>query len=139
MCCGTWTPSWSASVGLTPANLPEAEVAGQIQADLDAQGVRLGELHIDRAYLASAWSATATPTWRSTARHSRSATAGGRFAKPAFTIDFDQATLTCPNSIQMPFTPGGKVQFPAQVCQACPLRARVHHQHPRPQRADPPR
>jgi Transposase DDE domain len=24
----------------------------------------------------------------------------------------------------MPFTPGGKVQFPAQVCRACPLRER---------------
>jgi transposase-like protein DUF772/DDE family transposase len=38
-----------AAVGVTAANLPEAKVAEQIQADLDAQGRTLGELHIDRA------------------------------------------------------------------------------------------
>ena len=48
---------------------------------------------------------------------------GPRFAKPAFTMDFDQGLLTCPNSVTLPFVPGGKVQFPAQTCQACPLRA----------------
>ena len=37
------------AVGVTPANLPEAQVADQITADLDAQQVTLGELHIDRA------------------------------------------------------------------------------------------
>jgi hypothetical protein len=47
---------------------------------------------------------------------------GPRFAKPAFLLDFDQHLLTCPNNITMPFTPGGKVQFPAQVCRSCPLR-----------------
>src|SRR5215216_6183847 len=36
-----------------------------------------------------------------------------RVAKSAFTLDFDQHLLTCPNSVQMAFTPGGKVQFPA--------------------------
>jgi Transposase DDE domain len=47
---------------------------------------------------------------------------GPRFAKPAFTIDFDQQLLTCPNRVTMPFVPGGKVQFPAAICAACPLR-----------------
>ena len=47
---------------------------------------------------------------------------GPRFAKTAFSLDFDQGLLTCPNSVTMAFIPGGKVQFPAQVCQACPLR-----------------
>src|SRR6266571_5069331 len=41
------------AVGVTPANVPEAAVAAQIQADLDAQQVTLGELSIDRAYLSS--------------------------------------------------------------------------------------
>ena len=48
---------------------------------------------------------------------------GPRFAKTAFTLDFDQGLLTCPNNITMPFIPGAKVQFPAQVCKACPLGA----------------
>jgi hypothetical protein len=46
-----------------------------------------------------------------------------RFAKPAFTMDFDQGLLTCPNSVTLPFVPGGKVPFPAQSCQASPLGA----------------
>jgi Tetratricopeptide repeat len=41
------------AVGVTAANLPEAEVTDQIKADLDAQNLTLGELGIDRAYLSS--------------------------------------------------------------------------------------
>ena len=37
------------AVGVTPANLPEAQVTDQIKADLDAQQSTLGELNIDRA------------------------------------------------------------------------------------------
>jgi hypothetical protein len=42
------------AVGLTPANVPEAAVAGDIAADLGAAGWHLAELHIGRAYLSSA-------------------------------------------------------------------------------------
>jgi hypothetical protein len=38
---------------VTPANTTEASVTETISADLDRQGVRLKELHIDRAYLSS--------------------------------------------------------------------------------------
>jgi Transposase DDE domain len=47
---------------------------------------------------------------------------GPRFAKAAFTLDFEAGRLVCPNNVVMAFTPGGKVQFPAQACAACPLR-----------------
>jgi DDE family transposase len=30
--------------------------------------------------------------------------------------------MRCPNDVVVPFTPGGKVQFPAEVCGGCPLR-----------------
>src|SRR5229473_3625550 len=36
------------AVGITPANAPEASVTGDIEADLEAAGRRLSELHIDR-------------------------------------------------------------------------------------------
>jgi transposase len=42
------------AVGITAANAPEASVADAITADLEAAGRTLAELHIDRAYLASA-------------------------------------------------------------------------------------
>jgi transposase len=112
------------AVGLTPANQPEAKVALQIQSDLAAQDVTLGELHIDRAYLASSLIRDRDPELVVYCKAFPVRSPGGRFAKPSFTIDFDASTLTCPNKVTMPFTPGGKVQFPAAACQACPLQQR---------------
>jgi hypothetical protein len=109
------------AVGVTPANLPEAQVADQLTADLDAQQRTLGELHIDRAYLSSSLVTDREADLQIFCK-AFPVRNGPRFTKPAFTLDFDQGLLTCPNSVTMPFTPGGKVQFPAQVCAACPLR-----------------
>jgi len=39
------------AVGVTPANVPEASVTEAISEDLEQQGARLKELHIDRACL----------------------------------------------------------------------------------------
>ncbi len=39
------------AVGVTPANVPEATVTDDIEADLAAQSVTLKELHIDRSLL----------------------------------------------------------------------------------------
>jgi hypothetical protein len=41
------------AVGITPANVPEASVTPEISADLEQQGVKIKELHIDRGYLSS--------------------------------------------------------------------------------------
>ncbi len=41
------------AVGLTPANVPEANVTDALVADLARQAVTLTALHIDRAYLSS--------------------------------------------------------------------------------------
>jgi transposase len=46
-----------------------------------------------------------------------------RFAKSDFTLDWEHQRLVCPAGQQMPFVPGGKIQFPTQTCAACPLRA----------------
>jgi Transposase DDE domain len=110
------------AVGVTAANLPEAAGAIQIQGDLAAQQLTLAELHIDRAYLSSVLVHDRPDdleifckAWRV---HN-----GPRFAKTDFHLDFDHGLLVCPAGQQLPFVPGGKVQFPAEVCAACPLRA----------------
>jgi RNA polymerase sigma-70 factor (ECF subfamily) len=87
------------AVGMTPANVPQAWVSDAISADIKAQGVKLVELHIDRAYLSSklvrqrslelniyckAWSV------RNRGRH---------FSKSAFELDWQHHTLTCPNQV----------------------------------------
>jgi transposase len=111
------------AVGITPANAPEASVAGGIAADLDHGGRHLAELHIDRAYLSSSLVRDRGPglaifckAWR--VRN------GGRFAKDQFTLDFATGRLACPAGVSMPFTPGKTVRFPKGTCTACPLRAR---------------
>ena len=111
-------------VGITPANVPEASVTAGITADLDAAGLTLAELHIDRAYLSSALVRDRSPDLKVFCKAWRVRNASGRFAKDQFTLDFAAGQLTCPAGAAMPFQPGKTVRFPAATCAACPLRAR---------------
>jgi transposase len=110
------------AVGLTGANAPEASVTPALAADLARQPGRLTELHIDRAYLAShlVQERSADLTIYCKAWPVRN---GAYFAKTAFTLDWEAGLLQCPAGATMPFRPGTTVQFPAQTCTACPLRA----------------
>jgi transposase len=112
------------AVGITAANVPEAAVAGDIAADLQAAGMSLAELHIDRAYLSSALVRDRGPDLAIYCKAWRVRNTGGRFAKDQFSLDFDTGQLTCPAGVAMPFAPGRTVRFPAGTCAACPLRAR---------------
>lgn len=111
-----------AAVGITAANVPEAEVTGDITADLAAQHARLAELHIDRAYLSSALVRDRDPELTIFCKAWRVANTTGRYPKTEFRIDFTREQLTCPNNVTIPLRVGKIVRFPAQVCAACPLR-----------------
>ena len=110
------------AVGITAANVPEAAVAGDIADDLEAAGMRLAELHIDRAYLSSALVRDRGPDLAIFCKAWRARNTGGRFAKDQFTLDFAAGRLTCPAGVSMPFEPGKTVRFPKGTCAACPLR-----------------
>jgi DDE family transposase/transposase-like protein DUF772 len=112
------------AVGITAANVPEAAVTGDIAADLEAAGMRLAELHIDRAYLSSALVRDRGPDLAVFCKAWRVRNTGGRFAKDQFTLDFAAGRLTCPAGVSMPFEPGRAVRFPKDACAACPLRQR---------------
>jgi Transposase DDE domain/Transposase domain (DUF772) len=112
------------AVGITPANVPEASVTGDIEADLQAAGMSLAELHIDRAYLSPALVRGRGPDLAIFCKAWRVRNTGGRFAKDQFTLDFDAGRLTCPAGVAMPFQPGKTVRFPKDTCAACPLRQR---------------
>jgi hypothetical protein len=112
------------AVGITPANAPEASVTEAITAGLAAAGWHLSELHIDRAYLASALVRDRGPDLAIFCKAWRVRNTGGRFAKDQFTLDFDTGQLTCPAGATMPFEPGRTIRFPKGTCAACPLRAR---------------
>jgi hypothetical protein len=112
------------AVGITSANAPEASVTGDIAADLDAAGLRLAELHIDRAYLSSGLVRDRGPDLAIFCKAWRVRNTGGRFPKGQFTLDFAAGQLTCPAGVSMPFQPGTTVHFPKNTCATCPLRQR---------------
>jgi transposase len=111
------------AVGVTAANVPEAAVTADLQADLDRQQCVLAEVHLDRAYLASDW-VRARPQERQIFCKAWPVRNGVRFAKTTFALDWERHTIRCPNEQEVAFQPGGTVRFPAAVCAACPLRER---------------
>src|SRR3989440_5277273 len=111
------------AVGITPANVAEATVTQAIAADLRAQQATLNELHIDRAYLSSSLVRERSADLQVYCK-AWPVRNSNRFPKTAFALDWERQLLRCPNQQEMPFEPGGVVQFPAEICQACPLRER---------------
>jgi transposase len=112
------------AVGITPANAPEASVTSGITADLDAAGLRLAELHIDRAYLAWDLVRDRGPDLAIFCKAWRVRNTGGRFPKGQFTLGFATGQLTCPAGVSIGFQPGKTVHFPKATCATCPLRGR---------------
>jgi transposase len=109
--------------GVTAANAPEATVTDDVAPDLARQGVTLGELHIDRAYLSSRMVRERGPDLLIYCR-AWPVQNGPHFPKTAFTLDWDRQTIRCPQGLVLPFVPGGTVHFPAATCAACPVRER---------------
>lgn len=111
---------------VTPANRPEEEGAAPLVDDIVAQGLRIVELHIDRAYVNSPvvddliqqrCQVFAKP-WA--IRNSQP----GMFTKAEFRIDTSAQTVTCPSGEVELFEPGTTVHFDPEACGACSLRAK---------------
>ncbi len=111
------------AVGITPGNAPEASVTEANAADLQKQKVALEELHIDRAYLNSSLVRERSPELEIICK-AWPVRNGERFGKNAFTLDWKQGLIYCPNQVAMPFTEGKVVRFPTDICANCPLRSR---------------
>ncbi len=111
------------AVGVTAANAPEATVTRDLDADLAAQQVVRGELHLDRSYLTSHWVQERSPE---SAIYCKAWPVRNRcgFPKTAFALDWEQQTITCPHQSVIPFRLGQAVHFPEENCAVCPLQAR---------------
>jgi hypothetical protein len=112
------------AVVILPANRPEQDAAPGLVADITAQGLTIDELYIDRGYI------NAPIVDEILARRGKIVCRpwlvpnGKLFTKSAFTINIRNRTITCPAGEQQHFTLGTTVEFPAQSCQACSLRAK---------------
>jgi len=98
-------------------------VTGEMMADRARQDTQLREVHLDRGYLASAL-IRGRPEDLAIYCRAWPVRNGDRYAKTAFTLDWESGTLRCPNQIVIPFRPGTTVHFPEDDCQVCPLRER---------------
>lgn len=110
---------------VTAANLPEEQAAAPMVADIQHQGLQLVELHVDRAYvnspvveeLIAAGGHVFAKPWGVRARRS------DVFTKRDFKINLQMQTVTCPAGEVEVFEPGETVEFDAEACGSCPLRA----------------
>lgn len=111
------------AVGVTSANAPEACVTDAIAKDIESQNVELVELHIDRAYLSSKLVLERSKQLEIYCK-AWPVRNGKCFPKTAFTLDWEQGTIGCPNHVSIPFSVGSVVHFPPSECTACPLSER---------------
>lgn len=110
---------------VTPANAPEHAAADVLKADIDGQGLQIGQLHIDRGYIKSfaveqveqEGGQVVSKPW-----HPVNSNQEGLFTKADFDINIRDKTITCPNGQVEEFEFGTTVKFNPRACALCPLR-----------------
>ena len=108
-------------VVVRPANEPEHEAVELLAEELE-KAPGLLQLDIDLGYMASPrmaqWAAQGVYIIARPWPH-----VGPLFTKQEFPLDFAARQGTCPGGQTVPLVPGKDAQFPAAVCDVCPLRA----------------
>jgi hypothetical protein len=112
------------AVAVLPANRPEQEAAPSLVQDIEAQGRTIGALYIDRGYINAPIVDEIRARRGLVVCRPWIARNGKHFAKSAFTINMRTRTITCPAGEQQRFVLDSAVEFPAETCRACPLRAK---------------
>lgn len=110
------------AVAVLPANRPEEEGAPRLTTDISAQGLVIGSLYIDRGYINAPIVDDVLARRGAVICRPWIAHNGTHFSKRDFTLDMRARTITCPAGETRPIILGAKVEFPAEVCAACPQR-----------------
>jgi len=109
---------------VTPANRPEEEAAPILKADLERQGRRLAELHVDRGYIASPVVDDILADGGEVICKPWVPRNGKLFTKADFKINMRDRTITCPSGEVEHIDLGADVEFDPQTCARCRLRAK---------------
>jgi hypothetical protein len=112
------------AVAVLPANRPEQDAAPSLVVDIEAQGLTIGALYIDRGYINAPIVDDVLARRGIIVCRPWLARNGKHFSKAAFTLNMRNRTITCPAGNHQPFTFGKSVEFPAETCHECPLRAK---------------
>jgi len=108
---------------ITPANRPEEEAAPALKADIDRMNRRIGELHNDRGYIASPVVSEVLAQGGEVICKPWVPHNGSRFTKADFKLNMRDMTITCPAGEVERIDLGADVEFDAQSCDRCRLRA----------------
>ena len=131
-------PNLITNVATTDASVPDAAMTAPIHADLDRKDLLPARHYLDSGYpsadllvssLTDYGIRLVTPMLADTSPQAR---AGEGFDRTHFHVDWQARTVTCPQQQSTtgwhPATQRGTevivVQFPAEVCQDCPVRAK---------------
>jgi len=95
-----------------------------LDADIEAQGLTIGSLYIDRGYINAPMVDEILARRGAIICRPWLAQNGDHYGKRAFKINMRDRTITCPAGAQQPIVLGSKVEFPAETCRVCPLRAK---------------
>lgn len=110
------------AVAVTPANLPEQTAMPVLQDDLEHQRITVGELYVDRGYIASDFvehvlgngGEVICRPWQFSNR--------GLFTKTDFDINIRDRTITCPQGQTRSFQFGTTIRFDPTICGTCSAR-----------------
>jgi hypothetical protein len=112
------------AVAVLPANRPEQDAAPSLVEDISAQGRTIGELYIDRGYINAPIVDEIRARRGLVVCRPWIARNGEHFPKSAFIINLRNRTITCPAGERQRFVLDSSVEFSAETCRACPLRAK---------------
>ena len=107
---------------VTPANRPEQEAMPPIKADIACLERAIGELQIDRGYVASPVVTEILDGGGLVICKPWVARNGDLYSKADFKLNLRSMTITCPAGETQPIELGATVSFPSSTCRECPLR-----------------
>jgi hypothetical protein len=107
---------------ITPANRPEGEAAPHLQRDVEEQGFEIGELNIDRGYVASPLVDEILGRGGDVICKPWVARNGKAFPKAAFKINVRDLSIKCPAGEVERIEFGSVVEFDPEACDPCSLR-----------------
>jgi hypothetical protein len=111
------------AAALLPANRPEGEAAPVLKADIDRMKRHIAEAHLDRGYIASPIVDEVLADGGEIICKPWVPRNGKLFTKADFKINMRDMTITCPAGEVEPIDLGADVEFDADACDTCPLRA----------------
>ncbi len=109
---------------LLPANRPEGEAAPALKADIDRMKRRIAEAHLDRGYIASPIVDEVLADGGEVICKPWVPRNGELFTKADFKLNMRDMTITCPAGEVEDIDLGADIEFDADACDRCPLRAK---------------